>query len=94
MTPEEEKVKYGLWEDGKRIEWFNEPDVNAINQRTLDYTQFFNQADSAEMVAPDATFRRPSGFDNKLSDINRKIETLRNKTQNRMTQGNPKGGMY
>jgi hypothetical protein len=33
LIPKEGKVKYGLWEDGKRIEWFNEPDVNSINLR-------------------------------------------------------------
>jgi len=24
IVPKDEKVKYGLWEDGKRIEWFSE----------------------------------------------------------------------
>jgi len=23
-VPKEEKIKYGLWEDGKRIEWFSQ----------------------------------------------------------------------
>jgi hypothetical protein len=32
------------------------------------------------MVIPDATFRRPNGFDDKLSDIKRKIATLKAKT--------------
>ena len=26
-SPKENKMKYGLWEDGKRIEWFNEEQV-------------------------------------------------------------------
>lgn len=24
LVPKDSRVKYGLWEDGKRIEWFNE----------------------------------------------------------------------
>ena len=31
FVPKEGKVKYGLWEDGKRIEWFNEEDIADIN---------------------------------------------------------------
>jgi hypothetical protein len=35
-------VKYGLWEDGKRIEWFNEAEVTALNQHKLDYSTYFH----------------------------------------------------
>ncbi len=42
VVPRENKVKYGLWEDGKRIEWFNEAEVNAINTQKLDYTTYFH----------------------------------------------------
>ena len=87
VVPKDEKVKYGLWEDGRRTEWFSEADVNLINQRRLDYSQFFHQADSAEMVMADAMFRRPNGFDDKLSDIKRKIAILRNKARSTTTNG-------
>lgn len=39
------------------------------------------------MVAPEATFRKPNGFDDKLSDIKRKIASLRSKTKNGQTAG-------
>jgi len=35
---DDNRVKFGLWEDGKRIEWFNEEQVYAINNQGLDYT--------------------------------------------------------
>ncbi len=38
LVPKDGKVKFGLWEDGKRIEWFNEGQVQAINNMQLDYT--------------------------------------------------------
>lgn len=31
-------LKYGLWEDGKRIEWFNEEQCQSITKGLLDYT--------------------------------------------------------
>ena len=31
------KVKYGLWENGKRLKWFDEQSIKLINQLTLDY---------------------------------------------------------
>jgi hypothetical protein len=42
LVPKDNKVKYGLWEDGKRIEWFSEEEIAKINQRRLDYTKCFN----------------------------------------------------
>jgi len=33
------KARSGLWEDGKRIEWYNDDEVNLIMQKKLDYTQ-------------------------------------------------------
>lgn len=38
LVPKDGKVKFGFWEDGKRIEWFNESQVSAINSLQLDYT--------------------------------------------------------
>jgi hypothetical protein len=46
FVPKEGKVKYGLWEDGKRIEWFNEEDIADINQRRFDYKKFFQLSTS------------------------------------------------
>lgn len=40
-------MKYGLWEDGKRIEWFSENDVQDIYAKKLDYTKFFNAHESS-----------------------------------------------
>ena len=80
IVPKENKVKYGLWEDGKRIEWFTEEDVQKINSRQMDYSQFFNQADSHEMVTREASFSRPGNFDDRLSEIKRKIAQLRGKS--------------
>ena len=79
VVPKEEKLKYGLWEDGKRIEWFSEQEVKQINQHKMDYMSYFNQVESHEMVVKNATFSRPYNFDDKLDEIKRKIAQLRAK---------------
>ena len=75
-VPKDGKKKFGLWEDGKRIEWFNETQVGAINNLQLNYTTFFHQTDSERMVEGDATFKKPRGFDDALAVVSRRIEEL------------------
>jgi len=51
-----------LWEDGKRIEWFSENEVEMINQSKLDYFHYFKQSGSEEVVDKNAVFAPPPGF--------------------------------
>ena len=76
MVPKDNKVKYGLWEDGKRIEWFNETQVQAINNMQMNYTTFFHQTDSERMVEPGASFSKPANFDERLAEVTRRIDEL------------------
>eukprot|EP00347_Sterkiella_histriomuscorum_P011298 403372988 len=44
-------LKYGLWEDGKRIRWFDsEEEVLAIARGELDYTEMFQNEQSSELL--------------------------------------------
>lgn len=70
--PKDEKIKFGLWEDGKRIEWFDQQQVQAINMGE-DYTHFFHNTESETMIERDACFRKPYYFDDKLSEVKKKI---------------------
>lgn len=36
-TANNDILKYGLWEDGKRVKWFSDNDVVAICNHELDY---------------------------------------------------------
>lgn len=69
-------MKFGLWEDGKRIEWFNEAQVNQINYHGFDYTQYFKQTDSDRMVEDNAILARPDDFDDRIADMKRKIALI------------------
>ena len=31
VVPEQESVKYGLWEEGKRIKWFDKSEIEEVN---------------------------------------------------------------
>ncbi len=55
-VPKEDKLKYGLWEDGKRIEWFDENEVFMINSNKLDYTSYFKQIGSDGTIDKGSTF--------------------------------------
>ncbi len=65
-----------MWEDGKRIEWFSEDQIQSINSKKLDafdYTMYFVHTDSKDMVEAGAIFARPPGFDYRISEIKKKM---------------------
>ena len=76
VVPKDDKTKYGLWEDGKRIEWFNEDQISRINNYSEDYTKFFNQSDSKQMVDSHSCFRKPANFDSQLDVVKKRNEEL------------------
>lgn len=55
--------KYGLWEEGKRIHWFDEDQVTQINNRSLNYNTFFKNPRSKEGLNPKVFFEKPVNFD-------------------------------
>lgn len=38
--------RYGLWEDGKRTEWFDKYQVQDIESGRLDYRKFFRKLEN------------------------------------------------
>ena len=76
IVPKDNKLKYGLWEHGKRIEWFNETQVQDINNGQMNYATFFHEADSERMVEPGASFLKPGQFEERLVEVSRRIEEL------------------
>lgn len=71
--PKDNKLKYGLWEDGKRIEWFDENEIQSINAHRMDYLPYFTSEQSKQMVEPNANFNKPKTFEANLADIKRII---------------------
>ena len=56
-------TKCGLWEDGKRIEWFDATQAQQVLQGKIDFTKFFHKPESAHYADLNAGFQRPAGFD-------------------------------
>jgi hypothetical protein len=73
LDPKKGKMKYGLWEGGKRMMWFEQEQIDLIQKRTLDYTTFFKEPESINSVPPNCTFSKPPDFDTKLSIIKREL---------------------
>ncbi len=57
-------MKYGIWEDGKRIEWVEPELADKISKGLFDYRPMFKKPESA--LALDCyknNFNRPGNFD-------------------------------
>ena len=59
-------IKYGLWENGKRVKWFDEHAIILINQMRFDFSVDFKEAQSAKALKPNCTFDRPSKFNEEM----------------------------
>ena len=66
-------MKYGLWENGKRVKWFDEQSIKLINQRTFDYTTSFTEEESANHVRANSTFLKPEDLDFHINKIKREL---------------------
>ena len=66
-------IKFGLWENGKRIKWFDEESILMINQKRLDVGVFFveNPQRSAAALKANATFMKPNKFDYGMDNLKR-----------------------
>jgi hypothetical protein len=74
-----QEPKCGLWEDGKRIEWFDNNQVAAILNGQYEFSRHFTrQPESAQNVESyyegngeehGLGFRRPNNFDEMLNQV-------------------------
>lgn len=73
--------KYGLWEDGKRIEWFDNETAHAIHKGQVYFTQYFQRPESAANVENyiegndmGLGFTRPQGFNEALAEVKQRFD--------------------
>jgi len=71
------KQKYGLWEDGKRILWFEEDQVDAINKGSLNFRDFFRDPESALACEKQEHFFHPNNFIQRSKAIRSKVNETR-----------------
>ena len=58
--PAENRVDYGLWEEGKGVKYFDLNMQNQINGGLLTYTQYFQKQDSQLLLPKGCTFKEPA----------------------------------
>mmetsp|Transcript_20574 Transcript_20574/g.18214 ORF Transcript_20574/g.18214 Transcript_20574/m.18214 type:complete len:395 (+) Transcript_20574:2-1186(+) len=76
VVPKENVEKYGLWEDGKRIEWFDEDAVRDINSGDTSWKDHFKKPDSINYIEKSTDFTKPKGFDMKLIEVKERLTKL------------------
>ena len=75
--PSEAKVKHGLWENGKRIKWFSEEEVEQIKKGELDYRSFFALASSRDKEGSSSKpFQAPDDFHDRLEAVESRLNNL------------------
>ncbi len=58
-----------MWEDGKRVEWFDETQIKQIEKGSLDYKTFFRKTESWEYVVSEKpVFGEPIDFKLRLRE--------------------------
>ena len=62
-----------MWEDGKRIEWFDRETADNIIKGRIDFKSFFRKTESGDWVQDNCSFGKPLNFDKKLSDIKKRF---------------------
>ncbi|CAI2364784.1 unnamed protein product [Moneuplotes crassus] len=79
VIPQEKKERYGLWEDGKRVEWFDDEKIHNINNHDEDYKIYFRKEDSSNHCDEYASFQKPNRFHKKIDSVLTKINNLMDK---------------
>ena len=65
--------RFGLWEHGKRVKWFDEPTQVLINQNRFDVSGSFKDQKSALVMKPNATFEKPDYYDEAMLKVRRTL---------------------
>ena len=64
---DKKNVKYGIWDNGKRMKWFDEETINLINQGKYDYTQHFKIPSDHPQTG--ITFKRTDEWEKEMTKI-------------------------
>ena len=70
-------AKFGLWENGKWIKWFDPSEARQV-AGTTQYFEYFKTPASAEKCDPSSTFDPPTDFDQNLDKLESRLNTLLN----------------
>jgi hypothetical protein len=69
-------LKFGLWENGKRVRWYDDKQQKDITAGTFDYRKDFSEPASAKAQPSLVTFKRPAEFDKKIKEIKVRLNVV------------------
>ena len=73
IVAEKNSKKHGLWENGKRVTWFDEPTIVLINQGRYDVRSHFKDEKSAAALKPNESFKKPDYYDDAMLRVRRML---------------------
>lgn len=76
LVPRENSEKYGLWEEGKRIIWFDDDAIKDINSGNSSWRENFKKPESNNIMDKDVTFSKPKGFDMRLIEVKDRLNKI------------------
>lgn len=59
--------KFGLWEGGKRVKWFDESQIVQIQEGTYNIAANFTDPNSVAQIRTNASFQQPRAFDEQMN---------------------------
>ena len=62
-------VKYGIWDNGKRIKWFDEATVKEIQDGKYDYKHHFKDQEALEALLENCSFEKPDGWEENMDEV-------------------------
>ena len=76
----ENREKHGLWEDGKRVEWFSPETQALINQNKYNWAQHFKTDESKASAVLTHSYLEPQDFYVKMNNLNLQLTELRKRS--------------
>lgn len=58
-----------MWEQGKRLMWFDQEAIDQIGKGNYNYSKLFAEDASVKLCEPDATFMPPAEFKDEIAHI-------------------------
>jgi hypothetical protein len=66
-------VRNGLWENGKRLKWYDEQETQSVAQGKIEYRRDFVEPASADVFPKLVNFAKPVDFNRKLKEVKTKL---------------------
>lgn len=73
FDPVKKSLRYGLWENGKRVKWYDSQQQKDIEEKKLDYRKDFTEEVSGNAFPKLVTFSKPPEYDRKIQEIKLKL---------------------